>query len=95
MSPDFAYYIDIDRAVNKFVIREPITNKTIYTISRDLMNPMEEDPRDIMNRFMWITKDKVKILNKEGIEKIIDMGNDCEEIEFNVIPLFNNEEIKE
>ena len=34
-----------------------------------------ENPRDIMNRFMWIDNSKIKLVNKEGIEKLIDIKN--------------------
>ena len=94
MSPCFEYYIDLDRAVNRFVIKDTITSTLIYTISEDLMDSKSENPRDIMNRFMWIDKDRIRIANKEGIEKIIDLKNNFEEFEFNVIPLFKNKEIQ-
>lgn len=33
-------------------------------------------------------------MNKEGIEKIVNIQNKFEEVEFNVIPIYNNLEIK-
>lgn len=94
MSPCFEYYIDIDRALGNFVIRDTITSTLIYQIKEDLMDSKSESPRDILNRFMWINKDRIRILNKEGIEKIIELRNGFEEIEYNMIPLFDNSEIK-
>ncbi len=52
-----------------------------------------ESARDIMNRFIWIDKSQIKIINKEGIEKIVDLEHNFEEVEYNVIPLFENSEI--
>ena len=52
-----------------------------------------ESARDIMNRFIWIDKSQIKIINKEGIEKIVDLEHNVEEVEYNVIPLFENSEI--
>lgn len=38
MSPCFKYYIDINRALNVFVIRDTIVGNIVHSISRDLMN---------------------------------------------------------
>jgi hypothetical protein len=40
------------------------------------------------NRFTWVDNDTVKIVNPEGIERLVDLKNNFKEIEFNVIPLF-------
>ena len=40
---------------------------------------------------MWVDNDTIKIVNKEGIEKLIDIRNNFREIEFNLIPLFDSE----
>jgi hypothetical protein len=94
MSPCFEYYIDIDREMKRFVIKDTFTSTLIYTISSDLMDFTTESARDIMNRFIWINKGQIKIINKEGIEKIVDLEHNFEEIEYNVIPLFENSEIQ-
>lgn len=94
MSPCFEYYIDIDRAEDQFVIRDTMTSTIIDVIPKDLMNPKLENPKEVMNRFEWIDKNTIRMINKEGVEKIVDIQNDCSEVEYNVIPLFNNEEIK-
>lgn len=57
------------------------------------MDFTNEPARDIMNRFIWIDKGQIKIINKEGIEKIVDLEHNFEEVEYNVIPLFENSEI--
>lgn len=38
MSPCFTYYIDVNRATNKFVIRDTITGNQIYKISKGLLS---------------------------------------------------------
>jgi hypothetical protein len=48
-----------------------------------------------MSRFKWIDGNTIRIVNKEGIEKIIDMKKNFYEVEYNVIPLFDNNEIKD
>lgn len=54
-----------------------------------------EPASEIMNRFKWVDDDTIRIINHEGIEKIVDLkDNQLLEIEYNVIPLFDNLEIK-
>jgi hypothetical protein len=57
------------------------------------MNPKEENIKEIMNRFKWIDQNTFKIINKEGLEKIIDISDNFKKIEYNVIPLFDNHEL--
>lgn len=59
------------------------------------MNPQEESPKETMNRFKWVDEESIRIINKEGIEKIIDMQARFTETEYNVIPLFDIEETKD
>jgi hypothetical protein len=47
----------------------------IYRIDKYLMDPSKENPKDIMNRFRWIDAKTIKIINLEGIEKLIDLSN--------------------
>lgn len=44
----------------------------MYKISKDLMNLDEESALEIMNRFKWVDEDTIRVINQEGIEKIID-----------------------
>lgn len=57
----------------------------VFRIPDFLMNLKEEPAKEIMNRFKWIGDDCAKIINKEGIEKIIDMKDNFSEREFNII----------
>lgn len=55
----------------------------------------QESAIEIMNRFKWVDEETIRIINNEGIEKIIDLkSSKLEEIEYNVIPLFDNSEYK-
>lgn len=47
-----------------------------------------------MKRFKWIDDTTIRIINKEGIETIIDLSNKCQELAYNVIPLFDKENLK-
>jgi hypothetical protein len=57
------------------------------------MNPQEESASEVMNRFKWIDEDRIKVINKEGIEVIIDINDKFKEIEYSVIPLFDSVEL--
>jgi hypothetical protein len=52
------------------------------------MDLEEDSAKEIMNRFKWVDEDTIRVINKEGIEKVIDIRNNFEELEFNFIPLF-------
>lgn len=75
MSPCFLYYIDLDRQENRFVIRDTITQKIEHTIERYLMDPSGGSIKSKMNKFMWIDSQTIRVVNREGIEKLIDLGN--------------------
>ena len=77
------------------MVKDRINQKEIYHISRDLMDPIKENPKEIMNRFLWMDDHTIRLINKEGIEKIIDLENNFKEIEYNVIPLFDANEFKD
>jgi len=57
------------------------------------MDPTKENPKEIMARFVWMDEETIKISNREGIEKILEMKEDFSEREYNVIPLFDNAEL--
>jgi len=59
------------------------------------MNLDNEPASEIMNRFKWIDDETIRIINHEGIEKLVYLKDrELIEIEYNVIPLFDNHEIK-
>jgi len=63
----------------------------LYRIPRDLMDLESEPAHEIMNRFKWVDEETIRLINFEGIEKIIDLkSRSLDEIEYNVIPLFDN-----
>lgn len=50
---------------------------------------MGEDSIHIINRFKWIANDKFIIVNKDGLEKIVNINHGYQEESFNQRPLFN------
>lgn len=72
-SPSFKCYIDINRRLNQFVIRDTLTANEMWRMPKHLFNLTDEQPSTIMNRFKWINDDQIRIINKEGIEKILNL----------------------
>lgn len=53
-------------------------------------NPNKEQSFiSVAHRFMWIDNDTIKVVNNEGIERLVDLKNNFREIQFNRIPMFN------
>ncbi len=44
------------------------------------MNPSINDPKIIAKRFRWVTNEQIKIVNQEGIEKLIDIKNGFKDV---------------
>jgi hypothetical protein len=42
----------------------------------------------IAEMFMWMDNDRVKVVSKEGIEKIVDIRDGFKEISYAAVPLF-------
>lgn len=43
-----------------------------------------------MNRFLWIDKHTIKIMNNEGVEMILKAQTNFEELAYNVVPIYDN-----
>jgi hypothetical protein len=43
---------------------------------------------NVVHRFAWVDNNTFRIINHEGIERLVDVRNNFKEIEFNVIPMF-------
>lgn len=59
------------------------------------MNLAKEKPHKLMYRFQWVDSDTIKLVNKQGFEKKIDLRDNFKEIEFNIVPLFEAKKIKD
>lgn len=92
-SKDFSMYLDVDRKNKKFMIRDSFTQEIRYNIPEWLMDLSNENETylSISFKFLWVDNDTIKIINSEGIERLIDLKNNFKELEFNKIPLFKNE----
>lgn len=54
------------------------------------MNPKQEKPASIAKRFKWVDSSRVRIINNEGIEKIVDITSGFKEIAYGVVPFFDD-----
>jgi len=75
LSPCFSRYIDINSASMIYVIKDTFTQEVIQKIPNDLMNPNIESPKEQMNKFLWVDYKTIRILNREGIELLVDIDN--------------------
>lgn len=55
------------------------------------MNPNEGNVVEYAKRFKWIDSNTIKLVNKEGVEKIVDIQNGFKEIAFSTVPLYNQD----
>lgn len=53
------------------------------------MSSKTEKLEDIAKRFKWVDEDIILVVNTEGIERLVDITKNFEEIQFNAIPLFD------
>lgn len=44
---------------------------------------------DVAHRFRWVDNNTIRVVNTEGIERLVDLSNNFKEIEFNVIPIYS------
>lgn len=58
-------------------------------IPTELMNFEDEPIEDVVRRFRWIDENRIEIVSIDGIERIIDISKNFEEIQFNFIPLYD------
>jgi hypothetical protein len=54
------------------------------------MSDGEESVKDVINRFKWHNNTSIKVINTEGIERVIEIGAEFKELAFHVIPIFQN-----
>ena len=57
------------------------------------MNPTNTDPRYLIKKFKWVNSNVIKIINEEGIEKMIDIKNGFKDINQDTVPMIDVAEI--
>eukprot|EP00347_Sterkiella_histriomuscorum_P018629 403344788 len=91
-TPCFSRYLRFDRKTNQFVVRDAINDDSIL-IPKDIMFLPRKDADDkikeIVNRVKFIDYSTMLIVNEEGIEKLINIDRNFDEVGYNARPLFN------
>ena len=62
-------------------------------IPKGLMNPTTTDPRFLIKKFRWVNSNIIKIINEEGIEKMIDIQHGFKDINQDTVPMIDVAEI--
>lgn len=99
-SPSFQCYLDVDRKGKKFLIKDSFTQEVTVVIPKHVMDCESESHIEVASRFAWLDNNSFKIINREGVERKIDIvtkfvpatgtrSKVFEEVEFSVIPLFD------
>ena len=60
-----------------------------------IMGDKELGPLNAINRIYWIDNNHLRIVNREGIEKIVDFQDNFKELHSNVIPQFSTMNFEE
>ena len=76
VSPSFLYYIDVDLAAEKYVIRDMSTEEILHKIPSYLMRCDKKDPGAAFKKFKWVGDEMFKVLNNTGMEKLVDIGTE-------------------
>jgi hypothetical protein len=58
------------------------------------MNPNRENKELIAKKFKWVDNERIKIINNEGIEKIVNISHGFYETSYGTVPLFDIESKK-
>ena len=77
VSPDFKYFIDVDNRFSKtkqFIIRDVFTEEIVFDRITSYLMTYTNDPDEVILRFKWVGNDKIKIISKTGMEKLVDVG---------------------
>jgi hypothetical protein len=59
------------------------------------MNPEKYNVRELSRRFKWIDSNRIKLINEEGIEKIVDIKDNFKELSYGSVPQFDLSAYKE
>ena len=88
VSPDFTSFIDVDTGRKRFMIRNMRTEEKTADIPHHIMH-YNEDPEEMMLKFKWVSNDMFKVINTEGIEKLVDTGAGFKQENFNKVHNFD------
>jgi hypothetical protein len=94
-SPCFSRYMKVDQGTGEFIIKDAIKDTVVAIVPRDFIcfnKLLYKDIRECLYRMKWIDYSTLLILSKEGVEKLIDIDNNFDEIGYNHRPFFDESE---
>mmetsp|Transcript_19002 Transcript_19002/g.13800 ORF Transcript_19002/g.13800 Transcript_19002/m.13800 type:complete len:165 (+) Transcript_19002:2747-3241(+) len=96
-SPDFLYHVDMNKKTKSFCIKSTLDNKIFAEIPTEYMS-FTENPKSItdqINRIRFMDNEHLRIVSREGVEKLLDFHNDFALIAEHTIPLFKEYDLKQ
>mmetsp|Transcript_24585 Transcript_24585/g.38154 ORF Transcript_24585/g.38154 Transcript_24585/m.38154 type:complete len:357 (-) Transcript_24585:2032-3102(-) len=94
VSPDFTSFIDVDKAKKTFMIRDVRSEAVLNEIPKHIMH-YNDDPKEMMLKFKWVNNDMFKVINSEGIEKLVTAGGNFKQDNFNKVHNYDFDTEKE
>ena len=70
------------------MIKDSLTLKPLFPVPKGLVNTSKRDILNVFKQFMWVDDHKIKLINDEGIEKVIDIYDNFRELGYNAIPMY-------
>ena len=64
-----------------------MTQEVYREVPKGLMSV--SDYQLLARKFMWIDNNKIRIINNESIEKVIDVHNNMQELSYGTIPMLS------
>jgi hypothetical protein len=83
------HYLDFDNSKNVFNIMNTTDQSLYAAIPRGIMDPSREKAENVSKRFKWMDSDRIKIINKDGMEKVVNIHNNFEELAFGQVPMID------
>lgn len=51
------------------------------------MNPTREEAREIAMKFKWVDSQRIRVINQDGMEVMVDIHDDFKEIAYGQVPM--------
>ena len=71
------------------MIKNSRTQAAHCEIPKGFMNPNKEDKLKIAKKFKWVDNQRIKVVNNEGMEKVLDISQGFVEKAYGTVPLFD------
>ena len=94
-SPNLKLFIDSNNSGDSFIIKRTLDNSILLTLPVGVTRPEFDRPADLVKKFKWISNDRFKFVNFEGMEKIYEIQKDStlSEIGHGRVPMLDQNEI--